>query len=176
MLVTATGTTAPFSAMSGDVMVMSFESAGVPPSAFNASSIVFNSKAEVSASAQAWRVVNSPEETAALAWTYATAVEVYGLATAAQTDRIAAQTAANAIAAQSPVANAAAAAASAAAAAVSATLAQATNPDSPIRLNPREINANVNIGSDYNAASVGPIVIAEGITVTINNNATWSIH
>jgi hypothetical protein len=124
----------------------------------------------------AWRVINSPEETAALAWTYATAVEVYGLATAAQTDRIAAQTAANAIAAQSPVSNAAAAAASAAAAAVSATLAQATNPDSPIRLNPREINANVNISSDYNAASVGPIVINEGITVTINNNATWSIH
>lgn len=97
-------------------------------------------------------------------------------ANAAASDRTTAAAAAAAVAAQSPVTNAAAAAASAAAAAISATLAQATNPDSPIRLNPREITANVSIGSDYNAASVGPIAINEGITVTVNNNATWSIH
>lgn len=124
----------------------------------------------------AWRVINSPEETAALSWTYATALEVYSLASAAQSDRVLAQTAAAAVAAQSPVANAAAAAASAAAAAVSAGLAQATNPDSPIRLNPREINANFTVGSNYNAASVGPIHITDGITVTLSDNSTWSIH
>lgn len=124
----------------------------------------------------AWRVTNHPEEVAALAWTYTTAVEMYALAAAAQADRITAAAAAAAVAAQSPATNAAAAAASAAAAAVSATLAQATNPDAPVRLNPRFITTNLAIGSGYNAASVGPITVSDGITVTINNNATWSIH
>lgn len=97
-------------------------------------------------------------------------------ANAAQADRILCAAAAAAVAAQSPVTNAAAAAASALAAAAYASTAQATNPDSPIRLNPRKITADFTVASTYNAASVGPITISEGITVTVSDNATWSIH
>ena len=123
-----------------------------------------------------WRITNHTEEVAAIAWTYATAVEVFGLANAAQADRILCDAAAAAVAAQSPVTNAAAAAASALAAAAYASTAQATNPDSPIRINPRKITADFTIASTYNAASVGPISISEGVTVTVSDNATWSIH
>lgn len=73
-------------------------------------------------------------------------------------------------------ASAQAASASAASAGVYASQAQATNPDSPIRLNPRKITADFTVASTYNAASVGPITISEGITVTVSDNATWSIH
>ena len=59
---------------------------------------------------------------------------------------------------------------------MSASLAQATNPDSPIRLNPREISANFTVGAAYNAASAGPITISDGVTVTVADNATWSVH
>jgi hypothetical protein len=52
----------------------------------------------------------------------------------------------------------------------------AKSADSPIRLNPRKITANFAIASGYNAASVGPITIADGVTVTVGDNATWSIH
>lgn len=97
-------------------------------------------------------------------------------ANAAQADRILCDDATAAVAAQSPVTNAAAAAASALAAAAYASTAQATNPDSPIRLNPRKITADFTVASTYNAASVGPITISEGITVTVSDNATWSIH
>ena len=97
-------------------------------------------------------------------------------ANAAQADRILCAAAAAAVAAQSPVTNAAAAAASALAAQAYASTAQATNPDSPIRLNPRKITADFTVASTYNAASVGPITISEGITVTVSDNATWSIH
>lgn len=97
-------------------------------------------------------------------------------AAAAQSDRAFCQAAQAAVTAQSPVTNAAAAAASAAAAAVYAAQAQATNPDSPIRLNPRRITANFTIPVDSNAASVGPISVADGVTVNVSDNATWSIH
>lgn len=97
-------------------------------------------------------------------------------ANAAQADRILCDDATAAVAAQSPVTNAAAAAASALAAAAYASTAQATNPDSPIRLNPRKITADFTVASTYNAASAGPITISEGITVTVSDNATWSIH
>lgn len=50
------------------------------------------------------------------------------------------------------------------------------NFDSPIRLNPRNIAASTTITSAYNAASVGPITISDGVIVTISDNATWSIH
>ncbi len=124
----------------------------------------------------AWRLVNSPEETAALAWTYATAVEVFNLASAAQADRLLCAAAQAAVTAESPVLNAAAAAASAALAAAYASTAQATNPDSPIRLNPRFITTDFTVASAYNAASIGPISISDGVTVTVEDNATWSIH
>jgi len=97
-------------------------------------------------------------------------------AAAAQADRILCDAAAAAVAVQSPVTNAAAAAASAVLAAAYASTAQATNPDSPIRLNPRKITADFTVASTYTAASVGPIVISEGITVTVSDNATWSVH
>jgi hypothetical protein len=97
-------------------------------------------------------------------------------ASAAQADRLLCQAAATAVAAQSPVANAAAAANSASEAAVYASQAQATNPDSPIRLNPRIVTADFTVPSAYNAASVGPLAIGEGVTVTVQDNATWSIH
>lgn len=97
-------------------------------------------------------------------------------ASAAQADRLLCQAAATAVAAANPVTNAAAAAASAAQAAIYASQAQATNPDSPIRLNPRSVTANFTVPSGYNAASAGPMAIAEGVTVTVQDNATWSIH
>jgi len=111
-----------------------------------------------------------------MSWMRDRAGEVFAWASATQSDRIAAQAAAAAVAAADPVANAAAAAASAVAAQTYASLAQATNPDSPIRLNPRRITANFTVASGYNAASIGPIAIAEGVTVTVADNATWSIH
>ena len=119
---------------------------------------------------------NVPEMGTVLANVYANALEAYNNALAVQADRILVQAGAAAVAAQSPVTNAAAAAAAALAAQSYATLAQATNPDAPVRLNPRRITTELNIASGYNAASVGPIVIAEGVTVTVSDNATWSIH
>lgn len=97
-------------------------------------------------------------------------------ASAAQADRVLCQAAATAVAAQSPITNAAAAAASAAQAAVYASQAQATNPDTPIRLNPRIVTADFTVPSGYNGGSVGPIAIGEGVTVTVQDNATWSIY
>ena len=124
-----------------------------------------------------WRKnYNVPEMRLAIANAYANALDAYANTLLTQNDRIYVQAAAAAVAAANPATNAAAAAISAAAAAVSASLAQATNPDSPIRLNPREITADFTVGSAYNAASVGPITISDGITVTVADNATWSIH
>lgn len=45
-----------------------------------------------------------------------------------------------------------------------------------IRLNPRFITTDFTVASAYNAASVGPITVSDGVTVTVNDNATWSIH
>ena len=72
--------------------------------------------------------------------------------------------------------SAANAATSAAASAAYASMAQATNPDTPIRLNPRFITAAFTVPAAYNGASVGPISISDGVTVTIQDHATWSIH
>jgi peptidoglycan hydrolase CwlO-like protein len=73
-------------------------------------------------------------------------------------------------------ASAQAAANSAAQAAIYASQAQATNPDSPIRLNPSTITADFTVAGGYNATSTGPITIADGVTVTVSDNATWSIQ
>jgi hypothetical protein len=51
-----------------------------------------------------------------------------------------------------------------------------TNQGGPIRLNARKITADFTVPTAYNAASAGPIAITEGVTVTIEDNATWSIH
>ena len=97
-------------------------------------------------------------------------------ANAAQADRIIAAAAAASVTAANPATNAAAAAASAQAAAVSAAIAQAVSPDSPVRFNSRVITGDLTIGSAYNAASAGPITIADGVTVALQDNATWSIN
>lgn len=77
---------------------------------------------------------------------------------------------------QNAASNAAAAQLAAQQAQAYATQAQATNPDSPVRLNPRRIAAALTIPAGYNAASVGPISIDDGIVVTVSDNSTWSIH
>ncbi|MFZ4537168.1 hypothetical protein [Propionivibrio sp.] len=48
-------------------------------------------------------------------------------------------------------------------------------PASPVRMNPSTITENLTIPSGYNAASTGPLAIAEGTTVTLNDNSIWSI-
>ena len=111
-----------------------------------------------------------------MAWIYDTAVEVFASANSVQADRITCATAAAAVTATNPVANAAAAAASALSAAAYASTAQATNPDSPIRINPRFITANFTVASAYNAQSTGPITVSDGVTVTIADNATYAIQ
>ena len=123
-----------------------------------------------------WEATRSTQDPAFLAWIEANATAIAAHASAAQADRILCAAAQAAITTQSPITNAAAAAASAALAAGYASTAQATNPDSPIRLNPSQITSNFTVTSAYNAASVGPISIREGVTVTVGNNATWSIH
>ncbi len=122
-----------------------------------------------------WQETATQEEAAMVAWVNARATEVSSLAAATQADRVLAQAAQTAVTAQSPQANAAAAAAAAAAAQGYAALAQATNPDSPIRLNSRVITATLTIPADYNAHSVGPLAVADGIAVTVSDHSTWSI-
>jgi len=95
---------------------------------------------------------------------------------AAQVSSAAAQVALANSAQVASAASAAAAAAAQTAAQGYATTALATNPDAPVRLNPRYITTSLTIASAYNAASVGPITIISGATVTISDNATWSIH
>ena len=56
-----------------------------------------------------------------------------------------------------------------------ASLAQATNPDSPIRINTSKVSSAFTLASGYNGVSAGPIEITNNITVTISNFATWSI-
>ena len=50
------------------------------------------------------------------------------------------------------------------------------NPDSPIRLNPRRIAVNFTVPTGYNAASTGPITVADGVAVTVATGAAWSVH
>lgn len=57
-----------------------------------------------------------------------------------------------------------------------ASQAQATNPDSPIRLNPSRIAANFTVPTGYNATSTGPITVADGVAVTVSSGAAWSVH
>ena len=64
---------------------------------------------------------------------------------------------------------------SAADAAGYASLAQATNPATPIRVNPNAINDDFTIASGYNGASVGPIEITLNTTMTVAHNSAWSV-
>ena len=44
-----------------------------------------------------------------------------------------------------------------------------------IRINANRITENTAIATGYNASSAGPLEIADGVTVTIANNSTWTI-
>ncbi len=46
---------------------------------------------------------------------------------------------------------------------------------SPIAMNSNGISTSVTIPADYNASSIGPIEIGDGVTVTISDNSSWSI-
>jgi len=72
---------------------------------------------------------------------------------------------------------AAEAAASANSAQAAWTAALAANPDlNPvIRMNPSVVSENVTIPSHYNAYSAGPLEIADGATVTLDDHSNWSI-
>lgn len=41
--------------------------------------------------------------------------------------------------------------------------------------NANTVNSNQTVSTSYNAMSIGPITIANGITVTINDGAVWTI-
>lgn len=124
----------------------------------------------------AWQTALVPQLNAQNAENNTINATVLANAAAVAADRTLAQAAVAAVAAQSPVSNAAAAAAAAAAAQVYASQAQATNPDSPMRLNPRSIAANFTVPTGYNAASTGPITVDDGVAVTVATGAAWSVH
>ena len=113
---------------------------------------------------------------AVLEWIRARANEVYAWSVNAQAASSNVTALVNTAAVQNAAANAAAAQLAATQAQVYASQAQATNPDSPIRINPTRVMADFTLATGYNGASAGPISIDDGVTVTISNGATWSIH
>jgi hypothetical protein len=94
-----------------------------------------------------------------------------GLATAASNAATATTQAASATT-QAGIASAASSAAQAA-----WTAALSANPDlnPAIRMNPATVSADTTIPSGYNAYSSGPIVISEGVTVTVQDGGRWSV-
>lgn len=44
-----------------------------------------------------------------------------------------------------------------------------------IRINASTLTENVVITTGYNGSSAGPLTIANGVTVTVSNNSTWTI-
>ena len=47
--------------------------------------------------------------------------------------------------------------------------------NSPVKINPSTILANTTIPDGNNALSAGPLVIGEGVSVTIGDASSWSI-
>ncbi len=83
-----------------------------------------------------------------------------------------------AAAAETAAANSASSAsvsASDAAAAWTAAIASTPDLNPAIRMNPSTITSDLTIPAGYNAYSAGPLEIADGVTVTLNDNSTWSI-
>ena len=72
----------------------------------------------------------------------------------------------------------AAAAAAAASASASWTAALAANPDlNPVvRMHTNQVSADLAIPESYNASSIGPLTIAQGVTVTLETTSVWSIQ
>jgi hypothetical protein len=58
------------------------------------------------------------------------------------------------------------------------TAALAANPDlNPVvRMNPSTITVDTTIPSFYNAYSAGPLTVGEGVEVTVNDDANWTIN
>lgn len=144
-----------------------------PPDKFGGDPVAFDAAMQAHLD---WQVAAIPQMNAQNAENNAINAAVSATAVAAQADRVICQAAAAAIAQESPTANAAAAAIAAAQAQAYASQAQATNPDSPIRLNPRRIAVNFTVPTGYNAASTGPITVADGVAVTVATGAAWSVH
>jgi len=55
------------------------------------------------------------------------------------------------------------------------TAAQIVTGNSIFLLNPTSVTQDTVLPSGFNAVSAGPIMISEGITVTISDHTTWSI-
>jgi len=56
-----------------------------------------------------------------------------------------------------------------------AALAQATNPDAPIRYNTNTITSDITLPAGHNGISAGPLQISTDINVTVTRNSAWSI-
>jgi len=44
-----------------------------------------------------------------------------------------------------------------------------------VRINANTLTENVTITTGYNGSSAGPLTIANGVTVVVSNNSTWTI-
>jgi hypothetical protein len=44
-----------------------------------------------------------------------------------------------------------------------------------IEINPNTITANYTFPTNYNGVSTGPVVIADGVTITIPSGSDWTI-
>jgi hypothetical protein len=113
---------------------------------------------------------------AVLEWILARASDVYTWSVNAQAASANVSALVNSPAVQNAAVNAAAAQLAATQAQTYASQAQATNPDSPIRINPSRVTANFTLPAGYNGASAGPIAIDDGATVVIGDGATWTVH
>lgn len=113
---------------------------------------------------------------AVIEWVRARASDVYTWSINAQAASANVTALVNSSAIQNAATNATAAQLAATQAQAYASQAQATNPDSPIRINPTRITASFALATGYNGASAGPITIDPGATVTLQPGSTWSIH
>jgi hypothetical protein len=113
---------------------------------------------------------------AVIEWIRARASDVYTWSVNAQAASANVSALVNSPAVQNAAVNAAAAQLAATQAQTYASQAQATNPDSPIRINPSRVTANFTLPAGYNGASAGPIAIDDGATVVIGDGATWTVH
>lgn len=142
-----------------------------PPSRSDPTNFAARGDAFMSCFPTAWSQLTS-----AMQWITDRTNEVFSNSAAATQAASIASAAASNPAVLAAASNAAAAQLAAANAQVYASQAQATNPDSPIRINPTRIKADFTLPAGYNGASAGPISIDDGVTVVIGNGATWSIH
>lgn len=49
------------------------------------------------------------------------------------------------------------------------------DPEGIIRINASRITQNSVITTGYNGSSAGPLIVANGVTVTVSNNSTWTV-